>query len=154
MSESRVHHNWWALLVATIVVFLFAAGWYSALMGPWLKGIGRTAEWFKATGVPAWVSPLGAFVLTFVMSIAISCVTQLTGALTVRRGIRTAFLLWVGFIVTTFGTEYIYELRPFMFVINAGFWLIGMTAMGIIIGAWRKKGAVVLSEDRAKAVVG
>jgi hypothetical protein len=156
MSESRVQHNWWAILVATIVAFLFAAGWFTALMAPWLKGVGRTADWFKTTGVPAWVSPAGAFVLTFVIAIAISTVMQLTGPHTARRGVRTAFLLWVGFICTTLGTEYLYELRPMLFVINAGYYLIAMTSMGIIIGIWHKKGAAigsVSSADRIKAVV-
>ncbi|HEY2861267.1 MAG TPA: DUF1761 domain-containing protein [Terracidiphilus sp.] len=153
MSESRVQHNWWALLVATIVAFLFAAGWYSALMPQWLKGVDRTTEWFKATGVPGWVSPLGAFALTFLMAIAISCVTQLTGPQTPMRGMRVGFLLWLGMIVPAFGTEYLYELRPFMFVINAGFNLVAMVAMGIIIGVWKKKGVPVASPDRIKAVV-
>jgi hypothetical protein len=153
MSESRVQHNYWAILVAAIVGFLFAAGWYSALMQPWLKGVGRTAEWFRATGVPTWIAPAGAFALTFVMAIAVSCLIQLTGPQTMRRGMKTGFLLWLGFICTSFGTEYLYELRPFMFVINAGFYLVAMTAMGIIIGAWKKKRATVApSEERLKAV--
>jgi len=154
MSESRVQHNYWAILVATIVAFFLAAGWYTALTQPWLKGIGRTAEWFRATGVPPWVSPAGAFVFTFVMAIAISYVIQVTGPQTMERGMKTGFLLWLGFICTALGTEYLYELRPFMFVINAGFWLISMVIMGVILGAWKKKRTAQLSQERAKAVVG
>jgi hypothetical protein len=49
-------------------------------------------------------------------------------------------LLWLGFVVTTWATEYVFELRSWaLFGVNTGFWLIGMVVMGAIIGAWKKK---------------
>jgi hypothetical protein len=73
------------------------------------------------------------------MAAAISCVTQLTGRQTAGRGIRAGVLLWLGFVSTALGTEYMYEARPRMFVLNAGYWLISMVVMGAIVGGWRKR---------------
>jgi hypothetical protein len=65
---------------------------------------------------------------------------QLTGPQTLLRGIRAAVLLWFGLVLTTYATEYIFEVRTLkLFAINAGFWLLGMILMGAIVGAWKKK---------------
>jgi hypothetical protein len=75
-----------------------------------------------------------------VIAAAISCVTQLTGPQTAIRGIRVAAMLWLGFVLTTYSTEYVFEVRPWSLLgINAGFWLLGMVLMGAIVGAWKKK---------------
>jgi hypothetical protein len=74
------------------------------------------------------------------MASAISCVTQLTGPQTAWRGIKIAALLWLGFELTSFSTEYVFEVRPWSLLgINAGYWLFGMMLMGAIVGAWKKK---------------
>src|SRR6185312_15876147 len=98
MSESRVRQNYWAILAATLASFFLAAAWYSFFLQPWLRGISRTMESLKATGFPEWLSYVVALVMTAVMVTAISCVTQLTGPQTAGRGIKVAFLLWLGFI--------------------------------------------------------
>jgi hypothetical protein len=74
------------------------------------------------------------------MATAISCVTQLSGPQTALRGIRAGALLWLGFELTAWSTEYAFEVRPLSLLgINAGFWLLGMMLMGAIVGAWKKK---------------
>jgi hypothetical protein len=136
----RVRQNYVAILVAAIVCFLLEAGWYSFFMQPWLDGIGRTREWLLGTGLNPAVQYGTALVAAVVIALAISCITQLTGHQTVLRGIWVGALLWVGFVVPTWGTEYIFEVRPVsLFAINAGFWLLGITVMGAIVGGWKKK---------------
>ncbi len=49
-------------------------------------------------------------------------------------------MLWFGIVVTTWATEYIFEVRPLgLWMVNLGFWLVGMVIMGAIVGAWKKK---------------
>jgi hypothetical protein len=84
-----------------------------------------------------------ALLSAVVMAAAISCVTQLTGPQTALRGIKVALLLWLGFVLTTWSTEYVFEIRPLSLLgINAGFWLFGMSLMGAIVGGWKKKSKV------------
>ncbi len=139
-SQSKVKQNYLAILVAAIACFLFEAGWYSLFLQAWLDGIGRTREWLMATGVNPALQYGTALISAAVMATAISCVTQLTGPQTALRGIKVGVLLWLGFVLTAYCTEYVFEVRPWSLLgINAGFWLLGMILMGAIVGAWKKK---------------
>jgi hypothetical protein len=55
------------------------------------------------------------------------------------RGIRVGAAVWASFVFTTFATEYAFEVKPGLFGINAGFWLVGMMLTGAIVGGWRRK---------------
>ncbi|MGO9340559.1 MAG: DUF1761 domain-containing protein [Terracidiphilus sp.] len=129
-----------AIVVAAIACFLFEAGWYSFFLQSWLSGIGRTSAWLMATGVNPALQYATALISAAVIATAISCVTQLTGPQTALRGIKTGVLLWLGFVLTTWSTEYVFEVRPWSLLgINAGFWFFGMAIMGAIVGGWKKK---------------
>jgi hypothetical protein len=139
-QESRVKQNYLAIVVAAIACFLFEAGWYSIFLKPWLNGTGRTMEWLVNTGVNPAFQYAVALVAEAVIAASISCLIQLTGPQTWQRGIKVAAILWLGFVLTTLSTEYVFEVRPWSLLgINAGFWLVGMILMGAIVGAWKKK---------------
>ena len=138
--QPRVRQNYLAIVVAAIACFLFEAGWYSFFLHSWLDGIGRTMQWLEASGVNPAVQYGTALLSAAVMASAISCVTQLTGPQTALRGMRAGALLWLGFVLTTLSTEYIFEVRTWSLLgVNAGFWLGGMVVMGAIVGCWKKK---------------
>ena len=140
MAQSNVRQNYWAILVAGIACFLLAAAWFTAFMMPWLAGTGRTKEWLMAAGISPALQYGTAFLASLVVAAAISRFTQMTGEQTALRGIKVAVMLWFGFVLTTWATEYVYEVRPFsLLAINAGFWLLGMTVQGAIVGGWKKK---------------
>jgi len=136
----RVRQNYLAIAAAAVACFLFEAAWYSYFIQDWLDGIGRTMTSLMATGVNPALQYATALLSAAVIATAISCVTQLTGPQTALRGMRVAALLWLGCVLTTWGTEYAFEVRTYkLFAINTGFWLIGMVIMGAIVGAWKKK---------------
>lgn len=141
IEQPRVRQNYLAILIAAIACFLLEAAWYSYFQQAWLSGVGRTREWLMGPGALNPAIQYGtALLAAAVMATAISCVTQLTGAQTALRGIRAGALLWLGFEITAWSTEYAFEVRPLSLLgINAGFWLIGMMLMGAIVGAWKKK---------------
>jgi len=140
IQESRVRQNYPAIVVAAIACFLFEAVWYSMFFQPWLNGIGRTYEWLAHSGANTTFQFAVALIAEAVIAASISCITQLTGQQTWQRGIKVAALLWLGFVLTTLSTEYVFEVRPWSLLgINGGFWLLGMILMGAIVGAWKKK---------------
>jgi hypothetical protein len=140
MQMARVRTNYFAIAAAAVACFIFEAVWYSIFLSTWLSGIGRTMEWLMASGMKPAVQYATALLMAAVMAMAISCVTQLTGKQTALRGVKVAALLWVGFELTTWSTEYIFEVRPIsLFLVNAGYWLLGMMLMGAIVGGWKKK---------------
>jgi hypothetical protein len=139
-TQLKVRQNYWAILAAAVACFLFEAVWYTIFMQPWLDGIGHTRKWLMGTGLNPALRYATAMVSAAVIATAISCVTQLTGPQTAVRGIRVAVLLWLGFVLTTWSPEYIFEVRPWSLLgVNCGFWLLGMILMGAIVGGWKKK---------------
>jgi hypothetical protein len=137
---SRVRQNYLAITLAAIACFLFEAAWYSYFLQAWLDGIGRTEQWLDHCGVNPALQYGTALLSAALIAGTISCVTQLTGPQTALRGMRVAALLWLGCVLTTWATEYVFEVRTYkLFAINTGFWLIGMVLMGAIVGAWKKK---------------
>ncbi|HKF47969.1 MAG TPA: DUF1761 domain-containing protein [Terracidiphilus sp.] len=142
MHDMRIRLNYWAILVAVIACFALEAAWYTVFMNTWLNGIGRTMAWLTSSGMNEYVQYATALVMTAVIATAISCVTQLTGPQTTGRGIKVGALLWLGFILPTWATEYVFEVRPWsLLFVNAGFWLVGTLLMGAIVGGWKKKTA-------------
>ncbi len=153
MSEdSRVRQNWWANIVAAIACFALEAAWYSLFLKQWLSGIGRTMEDLAKTGVNPLLQYATALIAQLVMVAAISCVVQLTGLQTAWRGMRVATALWMGFVITILATEYVFEVRWGLLFINAGFWLVGMNLMGLIVGAWKKKVPAAAAQESRAAV--
>jgi hypothetical protein len=141
MAEIKVKHNYWAILVAALVYFVLGAGWFTLLSKPWMDGTGLTMEWLTSHAAfnPA-IPYLIAFGADVVIGFALSCVIQLTGAQTAARGAKVAALLWLGFVFTTWATEYAFEERSIeTLAIVGGYPLVGMVIEGLIIGAWKKK---------------
>jgi Protein of unknown function (DUF1761) len=137
---SNIRLNWVAILVAAIASFLFEALWYSVFLNEWIAGIGRTREWLMSSGMsPALqygVAILSAVIAAAVLSICI----QASGEHSAQRGILVGAIVWLGFVATTWATEYIFEVRTLqIYAINAGFWLLDLVLMGAIVGAWKKK---------------
>jgi Protein of unknown function (DUF1761) len=151
-NGSRIRQNYLAIVVAAVACFLFEAAWYSYFLQAWIDGIGRTREWLMASGVNPSIQYATALLCGAVIAGAISCVTQLTGPQTALRGMRVAALLWLGCVLTTWATEYVFEVRSYkLFAINTGFWFLGMVMMGAIVGGWKAKRSEqlsVVSEDR------
>jgi hypothetical protein len=148
-NGSRIRLNYLAIVVAAIACFLFEAAWYSYFLQAWIDGIGRTREWLMASGVNPNIQYTTAILCAAVIAGAISCVTQLTGPQTALRGMRVASLMWLSCVMTTWATEYVFEVRTYkLFAINTGFWLIGMVVMGAIVGGWKAKSRVLKTVDR------
>jgi hypothetical protein len=139
-STAPVRQNYLAIVVAAIACFLLEAAWYITFQQPWLEGIGRTEKMLMASGDNPALKYGVALIAAAVVAAAISRIVQFTGEQTAFRGIKVAAMLWVGFILTTWSTEYVFEVRPLsLYAINEGFWLLGMAAMGAIVGAWKKR---------------
>jgi hypothetical protein len=105
----------------------------------WLEGIGRTEKELMASGVSPVLQYGTAILAAAAMAAVLSRVTRFTGPQTALRSIKVAAMLWVGFVLTTWATEYVFEVRTLKILgINAGFWLLGMMLMGAIGGGGKK----------------
>jgi hypothetical protein len=137
--DPEVVINYLAIVAAAVACFILEIIWFGYFMRPWLGGLGACSGWYAPKAHIQPVLQFGiAFVSQLVIATGVSFVTQLTGVQTALRGVMTAACLWFAFVATIWATEYSFELRPWAQLgINGGFWLVGMLAMGAIVGAWK-----------------
>jgi hypothetical protein len=75
-----------------------------------------------------------------ILATAISWIIQATGPQTAARGAKIAAALWLGFVFTTWATEYAFEARGIsILAINTGYPLVGMLIVGLVVGGWKAK---------------
>jgi uncharacterized protein DUF1761 len=144
MGETRtVRLNYLAILVSALVYFALEAMWFSIFMKEWMIGNRQTAEDLEQLQQQGH-SPLIAYAMAFagalVIAAVISLLTQMTGRQTIIRGVFISIVSWIGFVLTTWSTEYAFEARDWKSLgINIGASLIGMVLMGAIVGGWKAK---------------
>lgn len=133
--------NYVAVVVSGIVYWLLQAGWYTALSGPYIRAFGYTPEQVAAAQQNMSALPyVTALVSNIIVAYVISAIMIYTGTVSVKRGVQVALVCWMGFVATNLATQYGFEQRPFsLFAINGGSTLLGMLAIGVIVGAWQAK---------------
>jgi hypothetical protein len=133
--------NYWAVLVAAVAGWVLGAAWYMALAKPWMAAHGWKSE-ADMLGPSGKTSPL-PFIISFVAELIMAWVLAGVmfhvgkGAFTIKGGLISAFLVWLGFVLTTISVNYGFSKKPpALIAIDAGHWLAVLLLMGIILGAW------------------
>jgi hypothetical protein len=110
--------------------------WYGALAKPWLALIGKPeAELKKKSPAPGYlISLAGAWLAAWVLAHFL-VFTQSQGVL---DGMATALWIWTGFVVPATLPDYFFADRPKgLWLINAGYPLVSLVAMGALLAAWK-----------------
>jgi uncharacterized membrane protein YdcZ (DUF606 family) len=122
------------------VYWLLGAAWFTILSKQWLAGMGKTMEQLQHEGGSPAVAYVVAFLSNVVIAYVLAWLVFRTGEQTATRGLKLGALLWIGLVATTMGTEFVFEGRSLeIFVITAGYPLVGTLLMGAIVGGWKKK---------------
>lgn len=132
--------NYVAILIAAIAAWITGAVWYGIFGKQWLAASGRTQEDIgMKRGTPAFYLP---FVVAFIANVVMAWVLAgvifhaAPGQFTVRNGIISAALVWLGFVVTTIAVNNAFGGRkPVLTLIDAGHWLAALIVTGAILGA-------------------
>lgn len=128
--------NIWAVLVAALSTFLIGGVWYSPLLfgKAWMRENGFTEESLKGGNMAK------IFGLTFVLAIiaAVNLAMFMGPEDKPAMGAMWGFLAGFGWVATFVGTHYLFERRSFtLFLINAGYSIVALTTMGVILAAWK-----------------
>jgi len=128
--------NYWAILVSALSTFLIGGIWYSpAVFGKaWMRENGFTEEELKKGNM------VKIFGLSFVLALvaAIKLAMFLSNEMNAAMGALYGFLTGFGWVAMFVGTHYLFERKSFkLFLINAGYSVVALTIMGLIIGAWK-----------------
>lgn len=133
--------NYLAILVSAIVSMIIGSIWYGPLFGK---------MFMEATGMDKW-SPekqeaekkkmpwlyLGQFVASLVMFFVLAVFVWTGSEQNISLGIKTAFIMWIGFVVPLAFGNAIWGGSFKMFWLNVGNMLFTLLAAGAIIGAWK-----------------
>jgi hypothetical protein len=128
--------NYLAILVASLSTFLIGGLWYSpAVFGKsWMRENGFTEEGMKNSNM------LKIFGLAFVLAVvsAINLAMFLGPESNPAMGALWGFAAGFGWVATFVGTHYLFERKSFkLFLINAGYSVVALTVMGVILAAWK-----------------
>ncbi len=130
--------NYWAILIAAVVAWLAGGVWYTTLGKPWMAAQGFTPETLAAAKERpgAYLPFIYSFVADLVIAWALAGLIGHMGQVTVKYGIITGALCWLGFVITTLGVNYSFGMRsPRLIAIDGAHWLLVLVLMGAIIGA-------------------
>lgn len=128
--------NYFAILVSALSTFLIGGIWYSpALFGKaWMIENGFTEESLKGSNM------VKIFGLSFILGLvaAINLAFFIGEESRPLIGALWGFLAGFGWVATFIGTHYLFERRSFrLFLINAGYSIVALTIMGLILAAWK-----------------
>ena len=127
-------------LVAAVVAFLIGGLWYSPLLfaRQWVAAHGYTPEQVAQMQKDAPRAYGISFLCFLVMAHVLQALVHLTGAEGWRYGVHLGFLCWLGFAATIGLTSLVYSQKKLAtFVIDAGYQLVYLIAMGAILAAWQ-----------------
>ena len=128
--------NIWAVLVAALSTFVIGGLWYSpAVFGKlWMRENGFTEEYLRG-GNMAKIFGL-AFFLGLIA--AINLAMFLGPEDRPEMGALWGFAAGFGWVATFVGTHYLFERKSFtLFLINAGYSVVALTLMGVILAGWK-----------------
>jgi small basic protein len=134
--------NYWAVLVSALVYYGIESAWFSVFGKAWLAALGKSIPEIlgELNGRPLWPLYVGAFVSNLLIAFVLAWIFARAGVRTATDGMKWAAILWLGLVATVMVTNYSFEVRRAMLIaIDAGCPLVGMLAVGAILGAWRKK---------------
>ena len=135
--------NYPAVLVAGLLYWMLGALWYSPLL--FAHKFIELMRWTPADIAAVQASGTGklvaiAFLSSLVLAYVLAHFLRFTHAENARDGIRTAFWLWLGFVVTSNLETVLFEQRAVgLYLISNGYHLVGFLLMGALLAVWKRR---------------
>lgn len=129
--------NYVAVVIAALAAFGLGAVWYMVLSQHWMEAVGKSEAELKKEG-PAQALPFViAFVALCVMAWMLAGIMGHLGQVTIRGGVISGFLVWLGFVITSMGVNHAFSGAPTkLTLIDGGYWLAALLIQGAVIGAF------------------
>jgi hypothetical protein len=126
--------NYMAVVIAAIAGFLVGWGWYTVFGKVWMEALGKKKNKdCKPSPVPFIIVGVSCLLMAWMLAGLMGHLSDIT----VRGGIISALFVWLGFVVTTVGSNQAFQgFKPVVTAIDAGHWLAVLVVMGAIIGAF------------------
>lgn len=128
--------NWLGVVLAAAAGFVVGGIWYGPVMGKrWMGAVGLTEDDIKQGNMAVIYGATFGFSLLASWTLAHTFQTyaELGGDLSVFVKVITGFGVALGFVVPAIGTNYLFSQKSKqLFFIDAFYWLLFYTAMGLV----------------------
>jgi hypothetical protein len=136
--------NYLAVLVAAIASMALGFVWYGPLFGKkWAALMGFTAESMEKAKQQGMAKnyalmTLGSLVMAYVLAHATEFAMDYTDVTGVAGGLMSGFWNWIGFIAPVVMGDQLWGGKSWkLFPITAGYYLVSLLVMGVILAVWR-----------------
>ena len=125
--------NWLAIVLATVASMALGAAYYGVLSAQWLAASGRTKEDIDPKDFMPYV---WSVIVQLIMAYFLAVLTPpLAGAMTIGHGLQIAFLMWLGFVLTSMILNHRYQGKPWsLTIIDSGYILAALLVQGLVLG--------------------
>ncbi len=128
--------NYVAVLVAAVAGWLLGAAWYGVLGKQWMNALGWDEEQIRGQRKMPLAAMIISFVALLVMAYLLAGIMAHLGPATIRIGVLSGALVWLGFTITTIAVNNAFQMRnPMLTIIDGGHWLAVLVLQGAVIGA-------------------
>ena len=132
--------NYFAVLTSVVAMMAVGFVWYGPLFGKqWMALTGFSPDRMSASEAKKsyMLTALGSLLMAYVLAHSIIFAGVYLNMTGFMAGIDGAFWSWIGFVApVTLGTV-IWDRKPWkLWILNNGYWLVGMLVMGVILGMW------------------
>jgi Protein of unknown function (DUF1761) len=129
--------NYLAIVIAALAGFGLGAVWYMVLAKPWMHAVGKSEGELRPEGSAKALPFAIAIVALFIMAWMLAGIMGHLGQVSVRGGVISGFLVWLGFVITTMGVNHAFSgAKPMLTVIDGLYWLVVLMIQGAVIGAF------------------
>ncbi len=137
--------NYWAIVLCVVVAVVLGTLWYGPLFGKaWMRivGIKKPDEMtpaIKRTMMRSYtLSLITSFGMAYVLAHVLYYTTAITRVAGVNTGVQVALWSWIGFVVPATIGSVLWEDRPWKYwFITAGYYLVTLIVMGVILAVWQ-----------------
>lgn len=128
-----------AVVIAAVVFFAIGAVWYTVFAQPWAEGIGKTMDQLmREKGASPLPYAIGFFAI-LVMCYTLAWIVDRGMEPSAGNGALTGATVAFGVVGAMLALNYGFEARGVtLWLINAGYALVGLVIAGAIIGGWRR----------------
>jgi hypothetical protein len=134
--------NIWAIIVSGVLSVVLGFIWYGPLFGKkWMALNGMTMPDprppMSVMIKPMIISVIGALILSYTLTYSIAMGGSYLHVQGIMVGLQAGFWNWLGFVVPVYLNSAAWENKGWtLFFINAGYWLVLILIIGMILASW------------------
>jgi len=132
--------NYLAVVVAAVAAWILGALWYSPALfaRQWMAAHNYSPERIEAMKKGMAKTYAISFLCFVVMAGVLAILVDRLGILGALGGVKLGAITWLGFAATIGLTANLYSDKPLAaFLIDAGYQLVYMVVMGVILAVWK-----------------